>query len=120
MYEPSLMMGEDFPINDKIMVRMPTVGEIIRFGEKKYFSLVYLFCSTSSDYKVQLDSIGVDWQDLSDFDMFRQLFIGNKDQDMSILLGDLDTKNFVMAKDNKTEEIVLVNKKTGVVIDRLA
>ena len=52
--------------------------------------------------------------------MFRQLFIGNKDQDMSILLGDLDTKNFVMAKDNKTEEIVLVNKKTGVVIDRLA
>ena len=97
MYEPSLMMGEDFPINDKIMVRMPTVGEIIRFGEKKYFSLVYLFCSTSSDYKVQLDSIGVDWQDLSDFDMFRQLFIGNKDQDMSILLGDLDTKNFVMA-----------------------
>lgn len=120
MYEPSLMMGEDFPINDKIMVRMPTVGEIIRFGEKKYFSLVYLFCSTSSDYKVQLDSIGVDQQDLSDFDMFRQLFIGNKDQDMSILLGDLDTKNFVMAKDNKTEEIVLVNKKTGVVIDRLA
>lgn len=37
MYEPSLMMGEDFPINDKIMVRMPTVGEIIRFGEKKIF-----------------------------------------------------------------------------------
>ena len=77
MYEPSLMRVDDFPINDKIMVRMPTVGEIIRFGEKKYFSLVYLFCSTSSDYKVQLDSIGVDWQDLSDFDMFRQLFIGS-------------------------------------------
>ncbi len=28
------MMGEDFSINDKIMVRMPTVGEIIRFGER--------------------------------------------------------------------------------------
>lgn len=119
MYEPSLMMGEDFKINDDISIHMPTVGEIIRFGEKQYFSLVYLFCSTSSDYKVQLDSVGVDWQNLSDFDMFRQLFIGNKDQDMSIILGEMDTKDFVMAKDNKTDEIVLVNKKTNVVIDRL-
>lgn len=132
LYEPSLANGKDFQINDKITVRMPSVGEIIDYGEKKYFSLVYLFCSTSSDYKVQLDSVGVDWQTISDYDMFRQLFIGNKDQDMSILLsgvcgkglfgykyGALNTKDFVMAKDNKTDEIVLVNKTTGVVIDRL-
>lgn len=132
LYEPSLMMGEDFKVNDNITIRMPTVGDIIRYGEKKYFGLVYLFCSTSSDYKAQLDSVGVDWQTISDFDMFRQLFIGNKDQDMSILLtgvsgkgmfgdkyGALNTKDFVMAKDNKTGEIVLVNKKTDVVIDRL-
>ena len=120
LYEPSLMMGEDFKVNDNITIRMPTVGDIIRYGEKKYFGLVYLFCSTSSDYKAQLDSVGVDWQTISDFDMFRQLFIGNKNQDMSILLGDFNTKDFVMAKDNVTGEIVLVNKKTHVVIDRLA
>lgn len=133
MYEPSLMMGEDFKVNDNITIRMPTVGDIIRYGEKKYFGLVYLFCSTSSDYKAQLDSVGVDWQTISDFDMFRQLFIANKNQDMSILLegvskkgffgderGTLNTKDFAMARDNNTGEIVLKNKKTGVVIDRLA
>ena len=100
MYEPSLMRGRDFKINDKITIHMPSVGDIIDYGEQKYFQLVYLFCSTSSDYKAQLDSVGVDWQKVSDFEMFRQLFIGNKNQDMSILLGDMDTSGFMMAKDN--------------------
>lgn len=81
MYEPSLMRGRDFKINDKITIHMPSVGDIIDYGEQKYFQLVYLFCSTSSDYKAQLDSVGIDWQKISDFEMFRQLFIGNKDQD---------------------------------------
>lgn len=78
LYEPSLMRGRDFKINDKITIHMPSVGDIIDYGEQKYFQLVYLFCSTSSDYKAQLDSVGVDWQKVSDFEMFRQLFIGNK------------------------------------------
>lgn len=118
-YAKSLALGEDFEINDDITIHSPTVGEIIRFGENNYFSLIYIFCSTSSDYKAQLDSVGVDWQDLSDFDMFRQLFMGNKDKDMSILFGDLDTQNFAMALDNQKNEVVLRNKLTGVVIDRL-
>mgnify|MGYP000378801328 CR=1 FL=1 len=109
LYEPSLMRGRDFKINDKITIHMPSVGDIIDYGEQKYFQLVYLFCSTSSDYKAQLDSVGVDWQKVSDFEMFRQLFIGNKNQDMSILLGDMDTSGFMMAKDNISGEIVLHN-----------
>lgn len=112
MYEPSLMRGRDFKINDKITIHMPSVGDIIDYGEQKYFQLVYLFCSTSSDYKAQLDSVGIDWQKISDFEMFRQLFIGNKDQDMSILLGDMDTSGFMMAKDNISGEIVLHNRLT--------
>lgn len=88
-------------------------------GEQKYFQLVYLFCSTSSDYKAQLDSVGVDWQKVSDFEMFRQLFIGNKNQDMSILLGDMDTSGFMMAKDNISGEIVLHNRLTDTRIDHV-
>lgn len=119
MYEPSLMRGRDFKINDKITIHMPSVGDIIDYGEQKFFQLVYLFCSTSSDYKAQLDSVGVDWQKISDFEMFRQLFIGNKDQDMSILLGDMDTSGFMMAKDNISGEIVLHNRFTDTRIDHV-
>ena len=119
MYEPSLMRGRDFKINDKITIHMPSVGDIIDYGEQKYFQLVYLFCSTSSDYKAQLDSVGVDWQKVSDFEMFRQLFIGNKNQDMSILLGDMDTSGFMMAKDNISGEIVLHNRFTDTRIDHV-
>ena len=119
LYEPSLMRGRDFKINDKITIHMPSVGDIIDYGEQKYFQLVYLFCSTSSDYKAQLDSVGVDWQKVSDFEMFRQLFIGNKNQDMSILLGDMDTSGFMMAKDNISGEIVLHNRFTDTRIDHV-
>ena len=98
---------------------MPSVGDIIDYGEQKYFQLVYLFCSTSSDYKAQLDSVGIDWQKISDFEMFRQLFIGNKNQDMSILLGDMDTSGFMMAKDNISGEIVLHNRLTDTRIDHV-
>lgn len=38
MYEPSLMRGRDFKINDKITIHMPSVGDIIDYGEQKYFS----------------------------------------------------------------------------------
>lgn len=37
MYEPSLMRGRDFKINDKITIHMPSVGDIIDYGEQKYF-----------------------------------------------------------------------------------
>ena len=51
--------------------------------------------------------------------MFRQLFIGNKNQDMSILLGDMDTSGFMMAKDNISGEIVLHNRLTDTRIDHV-
>ena len=57
MYEPSLMRGRDFKINDKITIHMPSVGDIIDYGEQKYFQLVYLFCSTSSSLTL-LELIG--------------------------------------------------------------
>lgn len=40
LYEPSLMRGRDFKINDKITIHMPSVGDIIDYGEQKYFQLL--------------------------------------------------------------------------------
>ena len=89
IYDSHLALGTDFEVG-RIKIRMPTIREIMEFGEKKYFSIVYIFASTSSDYKAQLDDAGLRWEDVSDYDMFLRLFPALRETDVSILFGDTD------------------------------
>lgn len=47
-----LFRGEGYKINDKILIRQPTLEEIVDFGEQRYFGLVRTICSTPADRKV--------------------------------------------------------------------
>ena len=38
-----LYLGEPFVVNDKITILQPTVGEMIRLGEKKVYSVIHIF-----------------------------------------------------------------------------
>ena len=42
-----LFRGEGYKINDKILIRQPTLEEIVDFGEQRYFGLVRTICSKS-------------------------------------------------------------------------
>lgn len=119
LYDASLTFGTDFSITSSIKIHMPTVREIIAYGEQKFYNIIYAFTSTSSNYKSQLDDEGIDWQVVSDYELFQRLFIGVQNEDLSILFGNLDLNNFRLAIDNNTHEIVFLNDKTGIVIDRL-
>lgn len=119
LYDKSLALGEDFNINEKICIHMPTVKEIIEFGEQKYYSIVYAFASTSSDYKAQLADEGMDWQEISDYELFQRLFVGLRNEDLSIVFGSMDMKDFKVARDEATQEIVFWSEKAGAVIDRI-
>ena len=47
--ELQLYFGDDYVINDFIKITQPTIGEIVKYGEAKYFSMVYTFCAIPSD-----------------------------------------------------------------------
>lgn len=119
IYDSHLALATDFEVG-KIKIKVPTIRQIIEYGESKYFSLVYIFASTSSDYKAQLDDQGLNWEDVDDYSMFLRLFPVIRDEDLSILFGDSDMKNFLLAKDNVTNQLVYQNPKTGACIDRTA
>lgn len=118
-YDKSLALGKDFDINSKIRIHMPTVREIIEFGEQKYYSIVYAFASTSSDYKAQLDDEGIDWQGVDDYELFQRLFIGLRSEDLSIVFCNANMKDFKIARDERTGDIVFLNEETSAVIDRV-
>lgn len=56
MFEEPLATGEDFALNagdgKGIKIRMPKVRDIIKFGEPKYYRIIYAFAATSSDYTI--------------------------------------------------------------------
>lgn len=62
--------GDDIEITDKIIVTQPTIEQVRKFGEKRYFNAVYTLTSVGADMKWQLWDMGQDYTTIDDFDLF--------------------------------------------------
>lgn len=81
-------------VNDYITIHNPTVEEVEKYGEEKYVNLLHAFVRRPYDIAVELDDKGVDYQTLTDWDLFLDtIYLLPKDY-TSILFGDLDFSNF--------------------------
>ena len=113
-----LFRGEGYKINDKILIRQPTLEEIVDFGEQRYFGLVRTICSTPADRKVEIwDKLHVFWEKIDEYDLFISLFQTLQKSEVSILFGDMDFTTFKLGKQTGLPDLVLKNKDQ-VVIDR--
>ena len=108
--ELKIYRGNDYYINEYISIRQPTIGEICEYGEKDYYSMIYTLCSVGADMKWQLDSIGVDYSIVPDFELFYSVLCrGYTKEQTSILFGDvLDFSAMKVKYNNKLEENVLI------------
>ena len=52
--ELSVYRGKDIQITPKIIVTQPTLDQIERFGEKKYFNAIHTLTAVGADLKWQL------------------------------------------------------------------
>ncbi len=70
--ELRIYRGSDIPITDKIIVTQPTIGQIVDFGEKRYFQAVQCLTGVGADFKWQLwDYYGRDYTTIDDFELFK-------------------------------------------------
>ena len=53
--KPNLLRVDDYRINEKVSVHVPSVDEIFDFGDQKYYSIVQSLVSTPFDLMVELD-----------------------------------------------------------------
>ena len=65
-----LYFGDPYVINENVSVLQPTIGDIAKYGEKNYFSLVHTITAIPSDLKSQLWDMGLDWTQITDFQLF--------------------------------------------------
>ena len=114
----SMLYKRRCKINDNISIVVPTLGEILEFGEDEYYGLVSCMTAMPIDMMVQLDDIGVDFTKINDYDLFLMLFQGLKTQDTHLLFGDLDLSGFQVGANPKNGMLVLYDEQSGIMIDR--
>ena len=117
--ELKMYFGEPYCINDKIVVYIPTIGEIVEFGEKEYYSMIHTLTCIPSDMKSRLDDIGIDYMEISDFELFRILSKSLPQELTRLVLGDLDLSKFEEFLNNSNNEVVLYDVENDIVIDKL-
>lgn len=105
------------PVNDFIKIYIPTVGEILE-NEDRYYSLVSMFTVMPIDMMVQLDDIGVDFTSINEYELFLLLFDGIREEDTSMLFGDLDLSKFEVCVNPENQTVVLYDIENDIVIDR--
>lgn len=108
----SLLNKKKHYITDKIYVRIPTVGEIIK-DEQRYYSLVSSLSAMPIQYAVQLDDMGIDYTEITEYQLFLMMFIANKNTDVSQVFGDIDLSDYNVYVKPETNVQILHSNSLG-------
>lgn len=118
--ELSLYFGDPYVVNQYITITLPTIGELVQFGEKEYFGVVQTLTTIPSEAKSQLWDMGIDWNKITDYQMFTMLAPTLPQSQTSILFGDLDFQALRLYDNPQSGGVYLKDPESGVIIDELA
>lgn len=108
-----LYWGEPYPISDKISILQPTIGDILdydrKFGESQFWTTLNVFIGNPTMYRVMLWDMGIDWNKITDFELFCILFKMLQQSQTEIFLGNIDPQKMDLyqktpVNPNETEE----------------
>lgn len=89
----------------KITIKMPTIGNIISYGEKKFYETLNIFITNTTSYRLALWDSGIDWNEISDFDLFCMLYKNTDSGAINLLFDGLDLNKFELVKKNDSVTI---------------
>ena len=115
-----LYFGEDYHVTDDIVIHQPTIGDIIEYGEDYVYSIVSIFVSNTTSYRLTLWDMGIDWNKISDFELFASLISGLEVEKTRLLFGDLDWSKFTKAsmvlEDGTNSPMLLYNEDQDIFV----
>lgn len=89
-----LYFGDPYPINDQITIKQPTLMDIMEYGESEFYSMVYIFIGNTTYRKLFLWENGIDWNKVSDYELFINLVRMLPNEMTRVLFGDIDFTGF--------------------------
>ena len=120
-----MFFGDDYKIAEGIIISQPTIGDIMEFGEEKFYQMLNPFILNPTSFRVALWQNNIDWTTITDYELFCQLILQLKPtpNETSIIFGDLDFSKFNLYKrqnevdGNIIEDTVLANLEQDIIID---
>lgn len=120
-----MYFGEKYTVSEGIVISQPTVGDIMKFGEKKFNQVLSPFVTNPTSLRLPLWQQGIDWTAITDYELFYRLILQSNltPAETSMLFGELDFSKFNLFKRQKkegeveVEDVVLVNAEQSVLID---
>lgn len=120
-----MYFGEPYEIDsggvcNNLVVKQPTIGDILRFGESEFYQTLNVFICNTTMYRLPLWKMDIDWNLISDFELFCIMYTGIDNSASQIIFEGIDFSKFekrVRIHDDK-EEIVLFNEESNVMIDQ--
>lgn len=113
-----IYFGDPYVVNDKIILNQPSLGEILQYGEKDYWQFVYAITAIPSDFKPELFDKGIDYETVSDLEMFHMMSAKITPDKSKILFGDMDLTKLKLFRQKNNDELVLYDADSGIKIDR--
>ena len=102
-----------------VTVTQPAMIDIVRIGQARFYATLNVFTTNTTACRLMLWESGIDWNEISDFQLFCMMTSGIDPEVSAMLFGDLDFSKFEMFTKQKddAEEIVLYNKEQQIEID---
>ena len=93
-----LYFGDPFYLTDKIEIFQPTIGGILeydkQFGESEFWAMLNVFIGNTTMYRLLLWDMGIDWNKITDFQLFSILVKTLQFEKTKILFGEIDLSTF--------------------------
>lgn len=100
--EPYVIDVED--AEGTITLVPPSIGDFIRFGEKRFYATLNIFTANTTTFRLQLWEQGIDWNETSDFMLFIMLLNGADKEVYQTFLPNIDLSKFGMFQKQKPGE----------------
>ena len=118
-----LYLGENFIVDDNFIIHQPKIQEIFDIGESEFFSTLNVFIGNTTMYRFPLWKQGIDWNKISDFELFIMLLSNLEPNETTrLLFGDIDFTQFnhgIIPKRNAEDmdKIIIYNFDQNIIID---
>ena len=114
-----MYFGDDYTTKNGIIVRQPTLGEIIEVGEKVFYETLNVFVANPTSFRLPLWQMDIDWCRLTDFELFCILYQNINPDVCKLFLPECkiyEYKVYSEQLDEDTSEVVLYNAETESII----
>lgn len=106
--ELKMFFGKDYWVTDKIKISQPTIGQIVDFGDADFYSVVNKLCANPTSYRLFLWKNGIDWNELTEYQLFCFLIKTITPDQSYLLFGDLNLSWFEVIHDSEKQADILI------------